>query len=147
MENNHTDSLANLGAATEFQFRREIPVEHITNPSVQQPIRESLRIDTSLEWRDLIIAYLKNGTLPDDMVEARKLQHLATRYTLLGDILYKKSYSNLHSDPYLRCLSLEKSRKVMEEIHNGDYENHSRTLRNPQSHQPRILLAQNVRGH
>ena len=33
-ENNHIDSLANLGAVTEFQFRCEIPVEYITNPSV-----------------------------------------------------------------------------------------------------------------
>ena len=34
-ENNHANSLANLGAATKFQFRREIPVEHIANPSIQ----------------------------------------------------------------------------------------------------------------
>ena len=45
-ENNHADSLTNLGAATEFQFRREISVEHIANLSVQQPIGEVLRFDT-----------------------------------------------------------------------------------------------------
>jgi len=63
--------LANLGAATEFQFRREIPVKHI-NPSVQQPTRE-LHLDTSSGLRDPIITYLKNRTLPDDKAEARKL--------------------------------------------------------------------------
>ena len=77
----------NWGAATEFQFRREIPVEHIANPSVQQPVGEVLHLDTSLGWRDPIIAYLKDGTLPDDRAEVRKLQHLATKYTLLGDTL------------------------------------------------------------
>jgi len=34
-ENNHVDSLANLEAATEFQFIWEIFVEHIAKPSVQ----------------------------------------------------------------------------------------------------------------
>jgi len=68
-ENNH-DSLANLGVATEFQFRREIPIEHITNLSVQQPTGEILRLDTSPGWRDPIIAYLKELTLPVDKAEA-----------------------------------------------------------------------------
>ena len=109
-----------LRSSHQFQFRREIPVEHITNPSGQQPIGEVLRLDTSLGWRNPIIAYLKDGTLLDDRVEARKLQHMATRYVLLEDILYKKSYTNLHPDPYLRCLSPKEARKVMQEIYKGD---------------------------
>ena len=68
-----------------------------------------MRLDTSPGWRDPIIIYLKDMTLPDDKVEARKLQHLATRYTLLGDVLYKKSYFKLSSDPYLRCLGSDSS--------------------------------------
>ena len=109
----------------EFQFRREISVEHITNPSVQQPTGEVLRLDTSPGWRSPIISYLKDRTLPDDRAEARKLQHMATRYILFGDILYKKSYSNLYPDPYLRCLDPVEARKVMQEIHDGDYGNHA----------------------
>ena len=35
--------------------------------------------------------YLKDGTLPNDRAEARKLEYLATRYILLEDILYKKN--------------------------------------------------------
>jgi len=34
-KNNHANSLANLAAATEFLFRREIFVKRIDNPSVQ----------------------------------------------------------------------------------------------------------------
>jgi len=62
--------------------------------------------------------------LPDDRVQARKLQHLATIYTLFRDMLYKKSYFRLHFDPYLRSLSSNKARKVMQEIYNGNCENH-----------------------
>ena len=111
-ENNHGDSLTNLRATMKFQFIWEIPVRHIANLRVQQPTRKVLRLDTSLVWKDPIIAYLKDGTLPGDRAEARKLQHLATKYILFGVTLYKKSYSSLHSNPYLRCLDPDKARKV-----------------------------------
>ena len=39
--------------------------------------------------------------------------------------MYKKSYSKLHSNPYLRCcLRPDEAKKVMQEIHDGDYKNH-----------------------
>ena len=85
----------------EFYFKW---VKHITNPIIQQPAGEVLRLNTSLGWRSPIISYLKDGTLLDDRAEARKLQNMAAWYVLLRDILYKKSYSNLRLDPYLRCL-------------------------------------------
>jgi len=49
---------------------------------------------------------------------------MATLYVLLRDILYKKSYSNLHPNPYLRCLNPEEAQKVMQKIHDGDSGNH-----------------------
>ena len=145
-KNNHTDSLAYLGAAKEFQFRREIFVEHITNPGVLQPTEDVLCLDTSLGWRDPIIAYLKDGTLSDDKAEAQKREHLATRYTLLRDVLYKKYYSKLHVDPYLRCLKPDETRRVMQEIHDSLLESFDRPIPCTYSRQSRVLLAQDVRG-
>ena len=46
-KSNHADSLLNLGATMELQFRREIPVKHITNPSLQQAAGVVLRLDIS----------------------------------------------------------------------------------------------------
>ena len=92
-ENNHADSLANLVLAVEYQFRREILVKHITEPIIQRSGGEVLHLETSLGWRDPIITYLRDGVLHDDRA---KTQHLATKYILLGDLLYKKSYSKLH---------------------------------------------------
>ena len=125
LENNHADSLTNLGSAVEHQLRREIPIKHIAEPNIQRSGGEVLCLDTSSGWRDPIIAYLKDGVLPDDRAEAQKLQHLATRYTLLGNILYKKSYSKLHSNPYLKCLERDEAKKVMQEIRYGDCGNHA----------------------
>jgi len=63
--------------------------------------------------------------LPSDRVKARKLQHMATRYMLKGDLLYKL-YSKLHSDSYSSCLESDEARRVMQEIHDGYCENHVR---------------------
>ena len=71
-----------------------------------------------------MIAYLKDGSFPDDRAKVQKLLHLATRYTLFGDVLYKKSCSKLHVDPYLRCLRPDEAQRVMQEVHDGDCENH-----------------------
>jgi len=60
---------------------------------------------------------LNDGSLFDDRAEEQKLLHLAIRYTLLGDVLYKKSYSKLHA---------RQAQTVMHEIHDGDCGNHLR---------------------
>jgi len=38
--------------------------------------------------------------------------------------LYKKSYSKLHSDPYLRCLESDEAKRVMQKIYDEDCGNH-----------------------
>ena len=106
-ENSHTDSLATLASAVNFQFKREIPVEHISKPSIQKSDEEVLRQDRSPGEKDPIISFPKDGMLHKGKAEAQKLQHITTRYVLLGKHLYKKSYSKLHYDLYLRCLRPE----------------------------------------
>ena len=87
---------------------------------------EILHLDTSSGWRDPIIAYLKDRTLlsdkASDKAEAQKFQHMATMYILNGKLLYKKFYSKVYSDPYLRCFGSEEARRVMPEMHD-DCEN------------------------
>ena len=63
--------------------------------------------------------------LLDDRAEAQKVQHLAARYTLLGDVLYKKSYFKLHFDPYLSGLRPDEVKKVMQEIYDVNCGNHA----------------------
>ena len=102
-ENSYPDSLSTLASAVDFQFRREISVEHIPKRSTHKLDEEVLHLEYSSGWRELIISFLKDGTFFEDKAEAQKLQHLATRYILFEGLLYKKSYSMLHYDPYLRC--------------------------------------------
>ena len=69
----------------------------------------------------LIVLYLKDGKLPDGKDEARKLRVRAARYVLMGEVLYKRGFSQ----PYLRCLAPDEANYVLREIHEGACGNHS----------------------
>jgi hypothetical protein len=75
-------------------------------------------IDVNNSWMTPITKYLEKGTLPTDVVEARKLKVKAARFVLIQGILYKKSFSL----PYLRCLDKPKTEYIMREVHEGSAE-------------------------
>ena len=83
-----------LASVVNFQSRHMIHVKYIPKSSIHKSDEKVLRLDTSPGWRNPIIAYLKDGTLLRDKAEAQKLQHLTTRYILLGDLLYKNLIPN-----------------------------------------------------
>jgi hypothetical protein len=92
-----------------------------TRPTVSST-EEMMQIDEmELEWATGIIRYLKTGELPSTKEEAREvIRHLA-RYTLIGEILYRRGYSF----PLLKCLSKKDANYVLGEIHEGVCGNHS----------------------
>jgi ribonuclease HI len=115
-ENEAADRLARLASSgveidgfVEIQGRPST-VEETINP-----------ISFSMTWMLPIIRYLKEGTLPADRAEAHKLRIRASRFQLLGGILYKMGFSR----PHLRCLSPEEANYVIREVHEGVCGNHS----------------------
>ena len=56
-------------------------------------------------WMDPIVNYLRNSKVLDDKSQARNLRIKASKYTVLGGVLYKKSFSR----PLLRCVTKGKS--------------------------------------
>jgi hypothetical protein len=115
-ENEAADLLARLASSgveidgfVEIQGRPSIEEETI-NP-----------ISFTMTWMLPIIQYLKEGTLPADRAEAHKLRIRASRFQLLGGILYKMGFSR----PHLRCLSPEEANYVIREVHEGVCGNHS----------------------
>ena len=68
-----------------------------------------------------IVAYLRDGRLPEERNEAIKLRIRSAKYVLIDEVLYKTGFSQL----YLRCLALDKSNYVLREVHEGAYGNHS----------------------
>ena len=61
------------------------------------------------------MSFLREGRLPLDPEEAKKVQKRAARFTILNDELYKRGYSQ----PYLRCIEGEEAKYILEEVHGG----------------------------
>ena len=61
------------------------------------------------------VEYMSSGVLPIDRNKARTLQRRAARYILVDGILYQRGYSL----PLLRCITKEKAKELMKEVHEG----------------------------
>ncbi|GFZ15780.1 hypothetical protein Acr_25g0001890 [Actinidia rufa] len=120
-ENKKADALAILASAFYFILDKHIPLEFLASPSteVANPVFQSKGSPT---WMDKIFVYLQNGILPQDKLQARRIQYKSARFCILNGILYKRSFSG----PLLRCLRPKEMEYVKKEIHEGICENHSR---------------------
>ncbi|GKV35996.1 hypothetical protein SLEP1_g44183 [Rubroshorea leprosula] len=125
-ENEHADSLSKLASKNSGEAK-SVYIEILNEPSFQTS--RVMEISTDLDapsWTNPIREYLLNGTVPRDKQEEMKLRRKASRYTLVGDILYKRSYSL----PLLRCLTPYEAEYALREVHEGVCGNHvgARTL-------------------
>ena len=69
-----------------------------------------------------IVTYLKDGRLPEERDEAKKLRIKSAKYVIIDEVLYKRGFSQ----PYLRCLVPNEANYVLREVHERAYGNHSR---------------------
>ena len=69
----------------------------------------------------LILSFLQDGQLPQDIKEARKVRKRAARFTILNDTLYRRGFSM----PYLKCVNEEEAKYILEEIHEGICRDHA----------------------
>ncbi|XP_075659086.1 uncharacterized protein LOC142628950 [Castanea sativa] len=94
-ENMEADALAKVasgGEATDAYGR----IQYM--PSIDLP--DIQKIGGGENWMSPIVIYLKDGKLPEDKDEARKLRVKAAKYVLINEVLYKRGFSQ----PYLRLL-------------------------------------------
>ena len=89
-ENTDADSLAKVASAYDL-IDDQIKIQYILSldiPEVQQ-------IDKEVNWTTLIMSYLKDGLLPEDKEEARKLRVRVAKFVLMDEVLYKRSLPTL----------------------------------------------------
>lgn len=79
----------------------QVKVQYI--PSID--ILKVNQIDGIINWTSPIVSYVKDGVLPEDKEEARKLRVRAARFVLMDKVLYKTGFPQ----PYLRRLNLDKA--------------------------------------
>ena len=70
---------------------------------------------------DSIIRFLREDILPEEKMEADKMQRKATSYWLSED---HKLYKRYFSGPYLLCVHPELTKSLLEELHEGIYGSH-----------------------
>nr|GEV38750.1 reverse transcriptase domain-containing protein [Tanacetum cinerariifolium] len=79
-----------------------------------------------------IADYLKEGVLPGDNKEARKLCLKARQYELMKEVLYRRSFLT----PWLRCVGPLQADYIIREIHEGSCSMHAG---------PRSVVAKSIR--
>ncbi|GKV25870.1 hypothetical protein SLEP1_g35251 [Rubroshorea leprosula] len=116
-ENEQADSLSKF-ASDSSSSSRSVFVEVLDEPSFMKPrmMEISTNPDT-LGWTDSIVSFLRDGIIPKDRQEAMKLRKKASRYTLVDEVLYKRSFSL----PLLRCLNPYEAEYALREVHEGPF--------------------------
>ncbi|XP_077223407.1 uncharacterized protein LOC143857019 [Tasmannia lanceolata] len=91
------DALSKITSSGMFE-QGNVYTDILPQPSVER--EEVLQPNEEPSWMDPIIQYLKDGIMPPDRKEARRLVVRAVHYVLDGQKLYKHSFSW----PLLKCL-------------------------------------------
>nr|KYP69487.1 hypothetical protein KK1_008678 [Cajanus cajan] len=89
----------------------EFTIKHV--PLDEKVINVSDNED--LGWMAGIWSYLKEGILPEDKDEARKIRMRSAKFIIIGDELFKRGVSS----PLLKCLTVSQAAYVIKEIHQG----------------------------
>jgi hypothetical protein len=93
-----------------------------TNPGAADPLVASVfHIWEIPSWAEPFSNYLITGDLPQDKVEARRLQHRAQAYTIINSELYKCSVSEI----FQKCIEPEEGIELLREIHQGECGHHA----------------------
>ncbi|XP_075633772.1 uncharacterized protein LOC142606278 [Castanea sativa] len=108
-KNVEANFLARLASSNNYNATFKQCVEIKGKPSTEGG--QVLKIKEQEEWMTPIIHYLKEGWLPEDKMEARKIHTRATHFVIINDVLYRRGYSL----PYLRCTSSEEAYYVLHE--------------------------------
>ena len=87
-------------------------------PSIEEV--PTFTIQSINSWMTLIVSFLQDEHLPQNVEEAKKIKKRADRFTILNDALYKRGFSM----PYLKCVDEEEAKYILEEIHEGICRDH-----------------------
>ena len=111
--NAEADEVAQSASADNQDEMNDWRMEEQDSPSIKE--FQTLPVHTHSRWTDPILSFLRDGRLPPNPKEAKKVQKRAAWFTVLNDEFYKRGFSQ----PYLRCIEEDEARYVLEEVHEG----------------------------
>jgi hypothetical protein len=93
-----------------------------TDPGAADPLVASVfHIREIPSWAEPFSNYLITGDLPQDELEARRLQRRAQAYTIINSELYKRSMLGI----FQKCIEPEEGIELLREIHQGECGHHA----------------------
>ena len=95
------DEIAKLALSEEGPTSMDLKMEIQKCPNIKEV--STFAIQSVSSWMTLILSFLQDGSLPQNVKEARKVRKKAVRFTILNDTLYKRGFSM----PYLKCVDKE----------------------------------------
>ena len=124
-KNKKADALSKLASVVFSHLTKEVLVEILPRRSIETKRIEVLDIHEEVaSWMSPFVLYLREGILPADRGEARKVRINAGKYVIINETLYRKGYST----PWLRCVTPEEGAKIIEDVHTGTCGAHTGSL-------------------
>ncbi|XP_074374200.1 uncharacterized protein LOC141714585 [Apium graveolens] len=120
-QNEGADELAKLGSRRESTLLGTVPLDIQRQPSVPEHEVGNLSNELGPTCMTPILAYIKEGSLPDEKNEARRIKYKAARYVIYDGILYRRGFSV----PLLKCIDGDECNYILREVHEGICGNHS----------------------
>jgi hypothetical protein len=102
----------NKTSTTEEQIQHQATGSGAGNRSTAKP-EEVMMIEET--WMQPYLAYLVNKTLPEDIVEAKRIIRRSKAFVVLQGKLYKKSITGVLQ----RCVTPQEGQEILKEIHAG----------------------------
>jgi hypothetical protein len=120
-QNQKADILSKLSSVAFDHLTKEILVEVFEKLSTEEEIINAIVEEEEENWMSPILRCIKERILPEDQNEARTLRMKINHYTLIDDVLFKKSCLG----PMLRCVGPLQANYIIREVHEGACGMHS----------------------
>nr|GFC55154.1 reverse transcriptase domain-containing protein [Tanacetum cinerariifolium] len=127
-----TYALSKIASKSFAHLYKQVLVEVLETKSITGKEVTAVIEEEGPTWMTELVNYLKEGILPADEKEARKIRLKARQYELMEGIFYKRSFLT----PWLRCMRPLQAEYVIKEIHEGSCSMHAG---------PRSLVAKAIR--
>nr|GEW97907.1 hypothetical protein [Tanacetum cinerariifolium] len=99
-KNKKADALSKIASTSFAHLTKQVLVEVIENKSIREKEVTTVIEEEGPTWMTQLVDYLKEGILPGDEKEARKICLKARQYELMEVVLYRRSFLT----PWLRCV-------------------------------------------
>ncbi|XP_074356162.1 uncharacterized protein LOC141695852 [Apium graveolens] len=120
-ENSNADYLEKMGSQMDNVMLGQIPLGIQEIPSILELSVFQVQEIPPKTWMAPIHNYIREGTLPEDKLQAQRLHYQDAKYVEYDGVLYKRGFNQ----PLLRCVDLEEGNYILREVHEGICGNHS----------------------